>query len=48
MKYSNNITKTDFMFSGCKYLLNINLSNLNIENVTNMSYMFYGCTSLTL
>ena len=34
------------MFSGCKSLTNINLSNFNTQNVTNMSFMFAGCSSL--
>ena len=49
IKYTflKNITKTDFMFCGCRNLKNINLSNFNTENVTNMSYMFYECYDLT-
>ena len=35
------------MFCGCKALTNINLSNFNIQNVTDMSYIFCGCKSLT-
>ena len=31
------------MFSGCKNLKDINLSNFNTKNVTNMSYMFSEC-----
>jgi len=34
------------MFSGCKLLTNIDLSNFNTQNVTNMSDMFWGCESL--
>ena len=34
------------MFYGCKSLKNINLSNFNSQNPTNMSNMFYGCKSL--
>ena len=34
------------MFSECRSLTNINLSNFNTQNVTNMSLMFYGCKSL--
>ena len=29
------------------FLTSLNLSNFNINNVTNMSYMFYYCSSLT-
>ena len=46
-KFKKNITKIDYMFNGCKNLININLSNFNTNNVINMSYMFYGCSSLT-
>ena len=34
------------MFYGCKSLTNINLSNFNTQNATNMSGMFDGCNSL--
>ena len=33
------------MFYGLS-LTNINLSNFNTQNVTNMSCMFYGCVSI--
>jgi len=42
-----NITKTDYMFSGCSSLTNIDLSNFNSNNVINMSFMFSGCSSLS-
>ena len=45
--FTNNITKTDYMFCWCESLTNINLSNFNTDNVTNMSHMFCGCESLT-
>ena len=35
------------MFRGCPSLTNIDLSNFNTNNVTNMSDMIYGCSSLT-
>ena len=34
------------MFSECSSI--INLSNFNNNNVTDMSYMLYGCSSLTI
>ena len=34
------------MFSGCKSLTNIGLSNFNTQNVTDMSFMFKECYSL--
>ena len=34
------------MFSGCSSLKEINLSNFNTVNVTNMGNMFCGCSSL--
>ena len=34
------------MFNGCLSLKEINLSNVHIKNVTNMSYMFSACESL--
>ena len=35
------------MFSNCSLLKELNLSNFNTNKVTNMSYMFYNCISLT-
>ena len=35
------------MFSGCSSLTNINLSNLNTKNVTDMRCIFDHCYSLT-
>ena len=43
--FKNNLTKTDFMFCGCKRLINLNLSNFNTQNVNNMSFMFGACNS---
>ena len=34
------------MFSGCSSLKELNLSNFNTNNVTNMRDMFNGCSSL--
>ena len=34
------------MFYGCNSLTNINLSNFNTQNVTNMRCMFSECKSL--
>ena len=34
------------MFSGCSSLKELNLSNLNTKNVTDMSNMFSGCSLL--
>ena len=45
--FINNLSKIDYMFSECKYLTNINLSNFNTQNVINMSFMFKECESLT-
>ena len=30
----------------CKSLINLNVSNFNTQNVTDMSYMFEGCRLL--
>ena len=35
------------MFGGCSSLKNLNLSNFNTNNVTNMYCMFFHCSSLT-
>ena len=34
------------MFYECNSLTNLNLSNFNTQNVTNMSWMFDNCNSL--
>ena len=49
IKYSfkNNLKFTNYMFSYCKSLININLSSFNTQNVKDMSGMFYNCLSLT-
>ena len=33
------------MFYGCSSLKELNLSNFNTNNVTNMECMFYGCSN---
>ena len=33
-----------YMFSGCSSLKELNLSNFNTNNVTNMFGMFYDCS----
>ena len=43
-KFKYYLTKTNYMFSGCKYLINIDLSNFNTKNVTNMNNMFSDCS----
>ena len=45
--FKKNMVKTDYMFYGCNLLTNINLSNFNIQNITNMSFMFSQCEYLT-
>ena len=45
--FNNVITKTCFMFYRCSSLTNIDLSNFNTNNVTDMGCMFYKCSSLT-
>ena len=45
--FSEYLTKTSCMFNGCNSLTNIDLSNFNTQNVTNMYSMFCGCNSLT-
>ena len=42
------LTSTCYWFSDCSALATITgMANLNTANVTNMSYMFYGCSGLT-
>ena len=44
--FKNIINKTSYMFYKCELLNNIDLSNFNTNNVTNMRSMFCGCSSL--
>ena len=46
--FKNNLTKTCFMFYECYKLININLSNFNTQNVTNMRHMFSYCSFTNL
>ena len=41
------MTKTNYIFRECSSLTNINLSNFNTNNVTDMRGMYRGCSSLT-
>ena len=45
--FKKNIKSLAYLFSGCKSLTNIDLSNFNTQNITNMSGMFSECNSLT-
>ena len=49
IKYSfyNYLSKTNNMFHECSSIINIDLSNFNIQNVTDMTCMFWCCESLT-
>ena len=40
------LTKTNFLFYKCKFLTEIDLTNFDTKNVTNMENMFDGCNSL--
>ena len=44
--FKNALTNANFLFSGCKYLKKINLSNFNTMNITNMREMFSWCKNL--
>jgi len=43
----DNIINLNEFFRDCSLLIEIDLSNFDTSNVTDMSYMFYGCSSLT-
>ena len=42
----NNIEKISYAFANCHKLKSINLSNFNLEKVTDLSFLFYSCFSL--
>ena len=43
----NNISNCNYMFSECKKIVEINLSNCDSSHVTSMESMFQACSSLT-
>lgn len=45
--FNDNPTTCYNMFRDCIYLTGIDLSHFDASDVTNMSYMFYGCKALT-
>ena len=45
-KFNKLLTSTSFMFSNCESLKSIDLSSLNINNITDMCYMFNNCHNL--
>ena len=47
LKWNNNINNTGYMFFECSDIIEIDLSNFDTSQVTDMSCMFDGCVSLT-
>ena len=45
--FKNKLKNINYLFYGCNFLTNLNLSNFNTQNVTNMESMFSCCRSLT-
>ena len=46
LKFNIDIKDCSHMFHFCLNTINIDFYSFNPENITNMSYMFYGCISL--
>ena len=46
LKFSNYFKNCRHMFSSCKQIIKIDLSNFKTKEVADMSYMFYFCTNL--
>ena len=44
--FQKSLDNTSYMFSHCKCIANLDLSNFYTKNVTNMEYMFENCKSL--
>ena len=44
--FKKNMSNTCCLFYGCESLVNIDLSNFNTKDITNMENMFSGCTFL--
>ena len=47
LKFHNHIDSTEKMFEGLKNILEIDLSNFDVSQVTSMKGMFRGCSNLT-
>ena len=45
--FKKNLSNLNHLFCRCENLININLSNFNTNKVTDMSYIFEYCSSLT-
>ena len=45
--FSNLLPNINYMFSDCKSLTYIDLSNFKMQNINNIGGMFYGCKSLS-
>ena len=46
IKFNIDLKDCSYMFVGCENIININFISFNTTNVTNMSMMFRGCSSL--
>ncbi len=44
---TENVTKMQMMFSGCRIIENLNLTNFNTKKVADMKWMFDNCLRLT-
>ena len=44
-KFKKLLNSTNFMFNDCESLSSLDLSNFKAQNITNISYMLYGCKS---
>ena len=44
----SNVRKANNMFKNCKSIININLSNIYLENAENAKDIFYGCDKLEI
>ena len=46
LSLNTSIKDCSHMFYGCKNIINIDLSSLSSENISNMSFMFFDCINL--
>ena len=46
LKFNIDIKDCSYMFFNCKNIISIDLFTINVTNITNMKYIFYGCSSL--
>ena len=48
IKFNKDLLDSSCMFAGCENIVGVDFKSFNTKNVTDMSYMFFGCKSLKM